>query len=65
MRDGTYILINRRSFRVTRCEAGTGKKLWEIGKGKTLGEACDLATKELYEAGYPPEYGIVFRKEKA
>ena len=61
MSDNTYIEINPRTFRVTRRDADSGRVLWTVGKGKTFEEACDLASRELYEAGIPPEYGIVFK----
>jgi hypothetical protein len=62
MSDNTYLLINRKTFQVTRNDADTGH-VTELGKGKNLEEAVELAHKEL-QSDWPPEYGVFFTEEE-
>ena len=58
MSSNSYISISRKTFKVTVKDADTGKKLHEVGKGKDINEAIDLASKEIEEGNV--EYGVFF-----
>lgn len=53
-----YILINRKSFVVKLMCASDGRLIQDLGKGKNLEEAVDIACEET-KLGYV-EYGIDF-----
>ncbi len=67
MSANNYILIDRDTLEVTHRNADGGKVMETIGKGKSLDEAVDIATKfqdELEKEGMPVEYGIEFTRKK-
>ena len=56
-----YIFINRVTFEVKLMGASNGDVITELGKGKNLDEAVDIAGKKIKE--WPVEYGIVFSEK--
>lgn len=58
MSANNFLLINRKTFEVTMRDAENNYILMEVGKGKDINEAIDIAQKCLREEII--EYGINF-----
>ncbi len=62
MSANNFLLINRETFKVTMNDADSGETITEIGEGKDLEEAIDIASDRLMEGNI--EYGIEFTNFK-
>lgn len=59
MSANNYILIDRKTLKVSMRDMDTDYKLQEIGQGRDINEAIDLAQKAIKEEF--TEYGIYFK----
>lgn len=58
MSANNFILVNKKTFIVSHCDADTCEEIEEVGKGKSLEEALEIA--DQFQQANQVEYGIRF-----